>query len=210
MAISSLTRFGVPLANNQSANNQGLLFPKLKYRFRVLLQNFGVSRPTTELTKQVVSCTRPEVTFETKMLHVYNSIIHYGAKPMWGEISLIARDDVTNAVSKLSGEQVQKQFDFFEQSSAVSSADYKFTTVIEMLDGGNGAYEPGVLERFELTGCFLTKVKYDDTDYSNSDPITIALTIKYDNAIQVGTSGAPVGIGVPVGPRPNRTGSTGG
>jgi hypothetical protein len=46
---------------------------------------------------------------------------------------------LNNSVSKLVGEQVQKQFDFFEQASAASGIDYKFTTRIEMLDGGNGA-----------------------------------------------------------------------
>jgi hypothetical protein len=208
MAISSLSRFGVPLANNQSATNQGMLFPKLKYRFRVQLQNFGVTKPTTELTKQVISCTRPEVTFENKEIHIYNSRINYAAKPMWADLNLIVRDDVTNAVSKLCGEQVQKQFDFYEQSSAASGSDYKFSMLIEILDGGNGAYEPGILETFQLAGCYLTKIKYDDADYSNSDPLQVTLTVKYDNAIQINSAGAPVGVGVPVG-RSRRTLATG-
>ena len=41
------------------------------------------------------------------------------------------REDVNNNVQKLVGEQLQKQFDFFEQSSAASGQDYKFTTTIE-------------------------------------------------------------------------------
>jgi len=35
MAVSSLTRFTVPLGGDQSASTQGLLMPKLKFRFRV-------------------------------------------------------------------------------------------------------------------------------------------------------------------------------
>ena len=42
MAVSSLTRMTVPLASDQSAANQGLLMPKLKYRFRTVFENFGV------------------------------------------------------------------------------------------------------------------------------------------------------------------------
>ena len=54
MSISTLSKITVPLASGDSAANQGLLMPKLQYRFRVSLQNFGVTTPTTELTKQVV------------------------------------------------------------------------------------------------------------------------------------------------------------
>jgi len=59
MAISTLSKFTVPLANDQSATTQGLLMPKLQYRFRVVLENFGVSTPRSELTKQVISVTDP-------------------------------------------------------------------------------------------------------------------------------------------------------
>ena len=34
MAVSSLSRMTVPLASDQSASTQGVLMPKLKYRFR--------------------------------------------------------------------------------------------------------------------------------------------------------------------------------
>ena len=34
MAISTLSKFTVPLANDQSSASQGLLMPKLQYRFR--------------------------------------------------------------------------------------------------------------------------------------------------------------------------------
>ena len=59
MAVASLSKLTVPLPAGQSASNQGLLMPKLKYRFRVQLQNFGVTSPTTEITKQVMNVTRP-------------------------------------------------------------------------------------------------------------------------------------------------------
>ena len=208
MAVASLSKLTVPLPAGQSSASQGLLMPKLKYRFRVTLQNFGVTAPSTELTKQVMTVTRPEVTFENMTLDVYNSRIKYAGKHTWSDITLVVRDDVTGAVSKLVGEQVQKQFDFFEQSSAASGIDYKFTAVIEILDGGNGAFEPTVLETFELEGCYLQKVKYADGDYKSSEPMQIDLTITYDNAIQTNASGNPVGIGQNVG-RTVRTMATG-
>lgn len=197
MPISTLTKFTVPLASDQSASSQSLLMPKLKYRFRVTLLNFGVSTPTTELTKQVVDVTRPNVTFEEITLDVYNSRVYLAGKHTWEAIDLNLREDVGGHVQKLVGEQLQKQFDFYEQSSAASGIDYKFTTRIEILDGGNGAYVPNVLETFELYGCFLASANYNDLNYSENDPVTIALSIRYDNAIQTPYNTA--GVGIPVG-----------
>jgi hypothetical protein len=200
MAISSLNRFTVPIPGGQSATNQGLLMPKLKYRFRVLLENFGVSKPTTELTKQVMKVSRPKVTFQNIEIFAYNSKINYAGRYTWETITLSTRDDVTGAVSRLVGEQIQKQFDFFEQSSASSGIDYKFTTKIEMLDGGNGANEPRILEVFELYGCYLADAAYSDADYADTGtPADIIMTIRYDNAIQLNEAGIRTGIGASVG-----------
>lgn len=199
MAIASLSRFTVPLSTDQSSSNQGLLMPKLKYRFRVTLNNFGVSSPTTEITKQVVDVTRPKVTFEEIVIDVYNSKVKLAGKHSWGDMTLTVRDDMTGAVTKLVGEQLQKQFDFYEQASASSGIDYKFTTIIEMLDGGNGKDTPNVLETWEVDGCFLSDADYQQLDYKTSEAVMIAMTIKFDNAIQTDGAGNPLGLGQTVG-----------
>jgi hypothetical protein len=196
MAISTLTKFTVPLDSNQSSASQSLLMPKLQYRFRVTLQNFGISTPTTELTKQVMDVTRPSVTFEEITLDLYNSKVYLAGKPSWEAITLNLREDVNGNVQRLVGEQLQKQFDFFEQSSAASGIDYKFTTVIEILDGGNGANTPNVLETFELLGCFVQNANYNGLNYTENAPVNITLSIRFDNAIQ---SPQGVGIGTAVG-----------
>lgn len=191
MAIASLTRFTVPLASDQSATSQGLLMPKLAFRFRASFENFGQSINTVELTKQVVSFGRPTVTFGDIEVHVYNSIVKLAGKPTWNEVQAVLRDDAPGNVSRLVGEQIQKQFDFMEQSSASSGIDYKFTTRVEVLDGGNGAIEPNVLETWELYGCYVQSAAYGDLNYSTNEPVQITLTLKYDNAVQT-----PIGTGV--------------
>ena len=191
MAISTLSKFTVPLANDQSSASQGLLMPKLQYRFRVVLENFGISTPRSELTKQVIDCSRPNLTFDNVTLDVYNSRVYVAGKHTWDPITITIRDDVNNAVTKLVGEQVQKQFDFFEQASAASGIDYKFTSRIEILDGGNGASTPNVLETFELYGAFIESVNYNTLAYATSDPVTITMNLRYDNAIQT-----PQGTGI--------------
>jgi len=196
MAVSSLTRFTVPLGGNQSASTQGLLMPKLKFRFRVSFDNFGVSNPKTELTKQVMSFARPQVTFDPVEIPVYNSRVYLAGRPTWQAVTTTVRDDAGGNVSRLVGEQLQKQFDFMEQASASSGIDYKFITRVEMLDGANGNIEPVVLETWEMYGCFLTDVNYNDVDYNSNDPVTITMSIRYDNAIQTSTPG---GVGNDVG-----------
>ena len=191
MAISTLSKITVPLDSSASSSNQGLLMPKLQYRFRVSLENFGVSTPTTELTKQVVDVTRPNVSFEDIQVDVYNSRVYLAGKHTWEPVTLNLREDVSNNVQKLVGEQLQKQFDFFEQSSAASGIDYKFTGRIEMLDGGNGANAVTVLETWELYGAYVQNINYNTMAYATSDPATITLSVRYDNAIQ-----APRGTGV--------------
>jgi len=196
MATSSLSKFTVPLSTNQSATAQGLLMPKLKFRFRVTFENFGVSQPTTELTKQVIDFTRPKVSFEEMIIPIYNSKVYLAGKPTWETVVCTLRDDAGNEVTKRVGEQLQKQFDFMEQASASSGIDYKFLTRFEVLDGGNGASEASVLETWELYGCYLSNTDYADANYATNDPMTVALTIRYDNALQ--TPGG-TGIGTAVG-----------
>lgn len=197
MAISALSNFTVPLASDQSAVAQGMLMPKLKYRFRLSFENFGVSTPTTELTKQVAEAARPQVKFQDQVIDVYNSKIHYAGKPAWEPITVKLRDDVTGAVSKLVGEQNQKQFDFFEQSSAAAAGDYKFTLRIEMLDGGNGSQTPNVLETWLCYGCYLEATNWQDIKYSEQGAAMIDLTIRFDNAVQTAPVPA-IGASTPV------------
>jgi hypothetical protein len=77
MPIASLQRFSVPIPGTAS---QGLLMPKLKYRFRVNLIGFGAGLENAELTKQVMNVSRPEISFEEVKLPVYNSTVKIAGK----------------------------------------------------------------------------------------------------------------------------------
>jgi hypothetical protein len=201
MAVSSLSKMTVPLASDQSASTQGVLMPKLKYRFRVLFENFGAANnaaPVTELTKQVIDFKRPSVEFAQIDLPIYNSTIKMAGKHTWADVTCNLRDDAGANVQKLVGEQLQKQLDFMEMASASAGIDYKFITKFEVLDGGNGAVAPVVLESWELYGCYLKSVDYGDANYASSEAMTIGLTITFDNANQivgggVGSAGTLVG-----------------
>jgi hypothetical protein len=197
MATASQSLFNMTVAGDNAGGNQGLLMPKLQYRFRVNFINFGVD--TTgglSLTKQVVDIARPTVQWQEIPLQIYNSVVKIAGKHSWTDITTTIRDDATGSVSKAVGQQLQKQVDFVEQSSAAAGQDYKFQTNIEILDGGNGTQVPAVLETWELYGCWLKTANYQQLNYGQSDAVTIQLTICYDNAIQSPlTSGVGQNIG---------------
>ena len=191
MATASQSLFNMTVASDNAGGNQGLLMPKLQFRFRVNFLNFGASASSIELTKQVIDCSRPNLSFAEVTIPIYNSTMYLAGKHTWAPMNINVRDDASNTVSKLVGQQLQKQMDFVEQASAATGQDYKFQTNIEILDGGNGAATPIVLETWELYGCFLQTANYNTLNYATNEAVTIALTLRYDNAIQ-----SPIGSGV--------------
>jgi hypothetical protein len=192
MATASQSLFNMTVASDNAGGNQGLLMPKLQFRFRINFLNFGVDvNGGLQLTKQVIDCTRPNLTFEEVTLNVYNSRMYLAGKHTWNAISVNIRDDAAGTVSRSIGQQLQKQMDMVEQASAATGQDYKFQTNIEILDGGNGQLAPNLLETWELYGCYIQSANYNQLNYGTSEPVTIGLNIRYDNAVQ-----APLTSGV--------------
>ena len=206
MAIASQSLFNMTVASDNAGGNQGLLMPKLQYRFRVNFLNFGTNNATNELTKQVIDVTRPSVSFGEINIPVYNSTMYLAGRHEWQPLTVNVRDDASGSVSKLVGQQLQKQMDFVEQASAATGQDYKFQTNIEILDGGNGTSAPIVLETWECYGCFLQSANYNNLAYSSNEVVTIQMAIRFDNAVQ---SPLTSGVGTSVGRALGGTSTTG-
>ena len=183
MATASLTKMSVPAADN-STPSQGLLMPKLQYRFRVTFTNFGINAATGPITQQVMEFARPNLTFENIDLPIYNSTVKIAGKHAWQDITCKIRDDASGTASALVGGQLQKQLDFNEQSSSSAGINYKFTAQFDVLDGGNGTNAPTILETWYLYGAYLQAVNYDAANYGSNEVMTITMTIRYDNAEQ--------------------------
>jgi hypothetical protein len=206
MAIASQSLFNMTVASDNAGGNQGLLMPKLQYRFRVNFLNFGTNNATNELTKQVIDVTRPSVSFGEITIPVYNSTMYLAGRHEWQPLTINVRDDASGSVSKLVGQQLQKQMDFVEQASAATGQDYKFQTNIEILDGGNGTNAPIILETWECYGCFLQGANYNNLAYSSNEVVTIQMAIRFDNAVQ---SPLTAGVGTSVGRALGGTSTTG-
>lgn len=171
-------KFGVPI--HDRGTPKGILMPKLKYRFRVTFFNFATM--DTEfgrvMTQNVVSCKRPTVSFEEVALDSYNSKVYVQGKHTWESVELVVRDDITGLVTKAVGNQLQRQLNHFQQTTPAISSDFKFDTMIEVLDGT----DTRSTEVWYLEGCFLKNVNYADHDYTGNETVNITMDIRYDNA----------------------------
>jgi hypothetical protein len=171
--MAVLTTLGVP----DNSGNTTTIMPKLQYRFRVTFQGEAFSATPT---RNVISTSRPGLTHEQIPIDAYNSRIYLAGKHTWEPVSIVLRDDIDSITLREINKQLNRQVDHANQSSPRAGAGYKFTTIIETLDGANPA--PGVLDTFELSGCYITNVQYGDMTYSASDQVQVTVQIQYDNA----------------------------
>lgn len=173
--MADLTQFGVP-----TTGTNAIVMPKLQYRFRVNLYNFGNnSGSTVDFTQNVVSVTRPSITHDEITIDAYNSRAYLAGKHTWEPITITLRDDMNNGVNRHVASQLQKQLNHGLQSAPAAGRDYKFGLVIEQLDGG----QPGtVIETWSLNGCFIQNANYNENNYATSDVMQITLQIRYDAA----------------------------
>ena len=180
--MATLNKFGVPLGADGQEGRLGILQPKLRYRYRVRTVNFGPSTDQINLTQQVISVSKPQVTTEQVLIDLYNSKAWVAGKHEWQPLTLTVRDDITNAVSSLVGYQMQKQVNHFEQTAPAAGVNYKFNMIIEVMDGGNVV----VQERWDLEGCWLVDVNWNELDYAASESQSITMSVRFDNATQSG------------------------
>jgi len=186
--MANLTKFGVPIGGASSTTP--LLMPKLQYRFRVTFTQLGGANTADTVTHQVVSVTRPTLTHEEVTLDVYNSRIFLAGKHTWEPVTIVVRDDISNNVITAVDKQMQNQIDHHNQSAPIAGAQYKFSTLIDTLDGANGDdVAPKILDSWSLGGCWITSTAYNESAYATSDAMTINMTIRYDNAIHMGVDG---------------------
>lgn len=179
--MSTLSQIGIP------GGGFGVLHPKQKHKWQVTFVSLarlvpGVS--SREITRQAVSLTLPNLSFEEVQMHRYNSVAYVAGKHSWEAISLTVEDDITGLAAAAINGQVETQQrliggDLPGQwlNSAATGSDYKFGTIIQGLDGNEG-----ITETWRLEGCWIVSRDAGDRDYSDSNAATIQLSIRFDHA----------------------------
>lgn len=172
ISMAVLTYLGVP----DNTGSTTTIMPKLQYRFRVTFIGDGFSSTPT---RNVVSVSRPTLSHDLVTVETYNSRIYLAGKHTWEEITITLRDDVDSVTLKQLNSQLNRQIDHANQSSVKAGAGYKFQTVVETLDGQNPT--PGILDKFELSGCYISTMNYNEMNYGTSDQVLLTVTLRYDN-----------------------------
>lgn len=182
--MATLSQAGIP------GSGFGVLQPKQKFKWRVTfvgLASLVGAADGRNLSRQAVSVTRPSLTFSTIPIHRYNSVAYVAGKHEWSTIDLTVEDDVTGLASYAIQGQVDTQQRLIGGdlpgtwlSTAATASDYKFGLLLEQLDGNEG-----VVETWKVEGCFLEAVNYGELAYSDSEAVTISMTVRYDHASQI-------------------------
>lgn len=118
-----------------------MLQPKAKYKFRVIVYNFGTDIDERDhIALDVDKVDRPSISFNTHQLKQFGTNSSYVGSHDWKEITLTIRDSVGNESAKALSRQLQKQLDFQRRITSRNDqdyGDYKFGMVIQMLSGKN-------------------------------------------------------------------------
>ena len=175
--MAVLDKLSVPINGDASQN---IIAPKLRYRFRALFIGMGAD-DTKVATRNIISVTRPNLSFDQIEIHAYNSRVYIPGKHQWNEITIDFRDDIDSETTKLLDRQVAKQIDMADQSSPRAAGVFKFETHIENLDGANP--NPTVFDIWRLSGCYITQLNYQDSNYTSAaDFQMVQLQLRFDNA----------------------------
>jgi hypothetical protein len=197
--MAVITTLGVP----DNAGNTTTIMPKLQYRFRVTFIGDGFSASPT---RSVISVSRPSLTHDEVLIDAYNSRINLAGKHTWDPITVVLRDDVDSVVIRELNNQLNRQVDHANQSSSRAGSGYKFQMTVESLDGGNPT--PGVLDKFELAGCYIQNIQYGEMAYAASEQVQVTVSVRYDNAEIYDAAGNATLTGVtPDQTRSNATGA---
>ena len=180
----SLKKFGVPTVNSDATV---VLMPKLQYRFSVDFINFGTGLQTADwdqLSRNITNISKPTLQHDEVVLDVYNSKIFMAGKHTWSPITITFRDDVNNKTSAAINSQVNRQVNHLEQSAPAAALAYKFKMSIRSLTGEKiREADAHTLDKWDLFGCYIDNINYNEAAYSASEPMTITISVKYDNAI---------------------------
>lgn len=163
-----------------------ILQPKLKNRFRVTFLGFGLDPSSIPMTIQVITVDRPKLNFEEVTLDRYNSRAYIAGKHSFEPINMTLEDDIGGQVTRLIQQQIERQQKLIglnganRMPTAYAGEVYKFSFVIEMLDG-----DDVVLERWIVQSAYLANIDYGDLDYSSgAETVKITLQIRFDHAVQ--------------------------
>jgi hypothetical protein len=142
--------------------------PKRKFRWVVSIN--GIDAFTLK------TATRPQIVFDETVIDYINTKRYLAGKPSWQQMQLTLYDPIVPSAAQKVMEWVRLCYENTTGRMGYAQM-YKKNINIKMLDPVGA-----VVEEWELTGTWIVDANFNDLDMAISDPVDIALTLRYDQA----------------------------
>ena len=143
--------------------------PKLKNRF--IMQIGGIN------AYLIKTANRPQIDFDEVILEHMNVTRYVKGKGRWQPMEITLYDPVVPSAAQQVMEWIRLSHESITGRDGYSDF-YKKDVSFQVL-GPVG----DVVEEWELKGTFIQSANFGDLAFESSDPVEIALTLKYDYAI---------------------------
>ena len=142
-----------------------------KRKFRWILAIDGIDAYTAK------TASRPQVVFDETIIDYVNQKRYLAGKGAWQPLNIALYDPIVPSASQKVSEWLRLCWENVTGRMGYANF-YKKTINLKLLDP-TGA----VVEEWELQGTWVQDANFNDLDYSVSDPVDIALVLRYDQAV---------------------------
>ena len=125
----------------------------------------------------IKTANRPQIQFEEIVLDHINVKRYIKGKGAWQPIDIVLYDPVVPSAAQQVIEWIRLHHESVTGRDGYSDF-YKKNITFNVLDPVGA-----VVEEWELKGAFIQSANFGDLAFDSSDPVEIALTLRYDYAI---------------------------
>lgn len=143
--------------------------PKRKFRWILNIEGIDAFLMKTS--------ARPSRAFDEITIDWINHKRYLAGKHAWGELAAELYDPIAPSGAQQVEEWVRLNFESVSGRSGYADF-YKRDLQLKMLDPIGT-----VVELWDIKGAWCKDIKYGDLDFSSNDAATVALTIRFDNAV---------------------------
>jgi hypothetical protein len=142
-----------------------------KRKFRWIMAIGGIDAFTLK------TATRPQIVFDETVIDYINVKRYLSGKGTWSPINVTLYDPIVPSASQKVMEWIRLNFE--NVSGRMGYAQfYKKEINLKLLDPVGA-----VVEDWLLQGTWIQDANFNDLDYAVSDPVDIALVLRFDQAI---------------------------
>jgi len=143
--------------------------PKRKFRWIIAIN--GIDAFTAK------TASRPQITFDETVVDYINVKRYLAGKATWAPLNLTLYDPIVPSAAQKVAEWIRLCFENVTGRMGYAQF-YKKTINLKLLDPVGA-----VVEDWELQGTWVQDANWNDLDYAVSDPVDIALVLRFDQAV---------------------------